>query len=340
MFANSIQKIAQDMMAPHKGLLAADASVGTMNKRLEAIGVEQDEEQRRRYRQLLFTTEGIEKYISGVILYDGTIRQQTDDGTPMSHLLERRGIIPGIKVDEGKIDMPYFPGEKFTQGLDGLGGRLKEYYEMGARFAKWRAVIPIGEDHPAAEAITANATSLALYAALCQENAMVPIVEPEVLLHGDHSIDRCDEVVRETMRIVFGELARYRVDPTGTILKTSMVLSGKDAPQRAAPEQVAHKTLDALLATVPRNIPGVVFLSGGQAPEEATSNLNAIAKISTDAPWPLTFSYSRALQEPVLTAWRGLDEHIEEAQRIFLHRCKMNAHARDGTYSPELEHKR
>lgn len=322
-------------MQEGKGILAADASAATMNKRLAAVGVEQDEESRRQYRQLLFTTPGFEDGISGVILYDGTIRQSADDGTPFVQLLEQKGVVPGIKVDKGKVDLPNFPGEQVTEGLDGLKERMEEYYEMGARFAKWRAVIPIGEGLPNEEAIDANAHALARYAGICQEVGIVPMIEPEVLLNGDHAIERCDEVLRATLGAVFFELERYRIDLTGTILKTSMVLSGRERAMDA-PELVADHTIGVLHDMVPSEIAGTVFLSGGQYPEQATANLNAIMQRGPH-PWPMTFSYSRALQEPVLSAWEGVDAHIPEAQRVFAHRIHMNVAACKGIYTPEME---
>lgn len=331
----SLQSIAKAMMQDGKGILAADASASTMNKRLAAVGVEQDEESRRQYRQLLFTTPGFSKGISGVILYDGTIRQKADDGTPFAKLLEGYGVVPGIKVDKGKVDMPNFPGEQVTEGLDGLKERMEEYYALGARFAKWRAVIPIGDGLPNEEAIDANAHALARYAGICQEVGIVPMIEPEVLLEGDHTIERCDAVLRATLGTVFFELERYRIDLTGAILKTSMVLSGRERAMDT-PEAVAEHTVSVLHDMVPRELAGVVFLSGGQYPEQATANLNAIMQRGPH-PWPMTFSYSRALQEPVLSAWEGVDANIPEAQRIFAHRIRMNVAARTGTYTPANE---
>ncbi len=331
----SLQSIAKVMMQDGKGILAADASATTMNKRLAAVGVEQDEEWRRKYRQLLFTTPGFSEGISGVILYDGTIRQSADDGTPFAKLLEQHGVVPGIKVDKGKVDLPNFPGEQVTEGLDGLKERLEEYYEMGARFAKWRAVIPIGEGLPNEAAIEANAHALARYAGICQEVGIVPMVEPEVLIDGDHTIGRCDAVMRATLGTVFYELERYRIDLTGTILKTSMVLSGKERGMDA-PEAVADHTVGVLRDMVPQELAGVVFLSGGQFPEQASANLNAIMRRGPH-PWLMTFSYSRALQEPVLSAWEGVDANIEEAQRVFKHRIDMNVAARAAQYDSSME---
>ncbi len=332
---HTLQSIAAQMMADGKGILAADASATTMNKRLAAVGVEQDEESRRRYRQLLFTTPGFEDGISGVILYDGTIRQTHDNGTPFAKLLEKKGVVPGIKVDDGKVDLYRFPGEQVTEGLDGLKGRLQEYYKMGARFAKWRAVIPIGEGLPNEEVIDANAHYLARYAGICQDVGIVPMVEPEVLIDGDHTIERCADVMRATLGIVFHELVKFRIELSGTILKSSMVLSGKERAYDD-PETVADHTVEVLRAMVPEDIGGVVFLSGGQAPEQATANLNAIMKRGPH-PWPITFSYSRAVQEPVLAAWQGLDANAKEAQQKFKHRIDMNVLARKGEYDPALE---
>ena len=335
MSKQTLQSIVADLMQEGKGILAADASATTMNKRLAAVGVEQDEESRRRYRQLLFTTPGFFEGISGVILYDGTIRQSHDNGTPFVELLTKKGVVPGIKVDQGKVDLYRFPGEQVTEGLDGLHGRLVEYYRMGARFAKWRAVIPIGEGLPNEEVIDANAHYLARYAGICQEVGVVPMVEPEVLITGDHTIERCADVMRSTLGILFHELEKFRIDLSGVILKTSMVLSGKE---RAFddPETVADHTVEVLRQMVPQEVGGVVFLSGGQSPEQATANLNAIVRRGPH-PWPLTFSYSRAVQEPVLDAWEGLDANATEAQRIFAHRIDMNARAQRGEYDPSLE---
>jgi len=336
MAKETLQAIAKAMMAPGKGVLAADASASTMNKRLKKIGVEQDEESRRRYRQLLFSTPGLEKGISGVILYDGTIHQSNDAGVPFAEVLKKKGIVPGIKVDKGKVAMPKFPGESITEGLDGLSDRMAAYYMMGARFAKWRAVVPIDDDLPTVEGIEANAHALARYAGICQDNGIVPMVEPEVLIDGDHSIERCNDVMRATLGSVFHELEKFRIDLSGTILKTSMVLSGKD---RALddPELVADHTVGVLHDIVPHELAGVVFLSGGQSPEQATANLNSIMKRGPH-PWPMTFSYSRALQEPVMNAWRGEDKNAEESQKIFKHRIDMNVAARAGTWQSDMEH--
>lgn len=323
-------------MGEGKGILAADASAGSMNKRLREVGVEEDEESRRRYRQLLFSTPELTNYVSGVILYDGTMRQSTDDGEPFGLMLERLGMIPGIKVDKGKVDLPNFSGEQVTEGLDGLGMRLDEYYELGARFTKWRAVIHIGDGLPTPEALRANAHALARYAALVEETHMVPIIEPEVLLDGDHSIETCGEVLQTTLATVFEELMMYRVSLNSTILKTSMVLPGKDSGIKATPQEVARETVRTLVASVPATTAGVVFLSGGQEPIEATENLQAIAQLGKQ-PWPMTFSYSRALQEPVLEAWRGSDKNTHEAQQAFLHRLACNVAAREGRYAAEME---
>lgn len=332
----SIQDIARAMMAEGKGLLAADASAGTMNKRLREVGVEEDEESRRRYRQLLFTTPELSHYISGVILYDGTIRQSTDDGEPFALMLERLGMIPGIKVDKGKVDLPLFPGEEVSEGLDGLGMRLEEYYELGARFTKWRSVIAISDETPTEEAIFANVHGLARYAAIVQDKHMVPIVEPEVLFDGMHTLERSGEVIAQTMEMLFGELARYRVALDGLILKTSMALSGKSSGVTDTPMDVARVTMKALHASVPKELAGVVFLSGGQSPVQATANLDAIARMGKH-PWPCTFSYSRAVQEPVLAEWRGLDENATAAQDAFVHRLKLNVLAREGMYKGDME---
>ena len=331
----TLQEIARALMNEGRGILAADASVTTMNKRLAAVGVEQDEESRRRYRQLLFTAPGFEKGISGVILYEGTLYQAHDDGTPFPELLKEKKVLPGIKVDKGKVDLEGFPGEKVTEGLDGLHARLEEYAARGTRFAKWRAVVPIGEGLPHEEALDANAHYLARYAAICQSKGLVPMVEPEVLMEGDHTIARCADVLRGTLGIVFHELEKFRVDLSGVILKTSMALSGK-ARKRDNPDEVADYTTGVLRDMVPEEVAGVVFLSGGQSPLQATENLNAIARRGPH-PWPVTFSYSRALQEPVLAAWGGLDANREIAQKIFIHRIAMNVAAVKGEYEPRME---
>jgi len=333
---DNIKEIANRLVSFDKGILAADASVNTMNKRFKAVDVEETEEMRRQYRELLLTTGGIEDYLNGVILFDETIRQNTSDGTPLVEVVKHKEIIPGIKVDSGTVDLLGSPGEKITEGLEGLNARLKEYFGMGARFAKWRAVIAIGDSIPTDVAIRENAKVLAKYALACHEEGLVPMVEPEVLLDGTHSIERAEEVVIKTLNIVFDELKNAQVDISGVLLKSSMVLPGKDSGQIKTPEEIAEATIRAFKQSVPDELPGIVFLSGGQNPKEATLNLNAIKKLGLQ-PWKLTFSYSRALQEPVLEAWKGESEHTVKAQEFFLKRLKLNQLALKGEYDPVME---
>jgi fructose-bisphosphate aldolase class I len=335
MGAHELHETAGAIVADHKGVLAADESTGTIKKRLDSIGVESTEENRRFYRQLLFTTPGMEDSIGGVILFDETIRQATDDGTPFAELLTAKGVVPGIKVDTGAQDLAGFPGEKVTEGLDGLRGRLEEYRELGARFAKWRAVITIGDGIPSSACLRVNAHALARYAALCQEAGIVPIVEPEVLMDGDNTIERCYEVTAETLRWTFHELAAQGVDLKGSLLKPNMVISGKGSPEQASSERIAEMTIDCFLAHVPAAVPGIVFLSGGQTEVEATENLNSINRIG--GPWPLSFSYGRALQQSALKAWAGEPGNAEAAKAAFAHRARMNALAAAGEWSAELE---
>ncbi len=331
-----MEKTARAMIAQGKGLLAADESSGTCEKRFKSVGVASTEENRRTYRELLFTTPGAAEFISGVILYDETLRQKTKDGVPFAEYLDKQGIIPGIKVDGGTKPLALSPGELVTEGLDGLRERLSEYFKLGARFAKWRAVITIGPGIPSAACMEANAHALARYSALCQEASIVPIVEPEVLLDGDHTIERCYEVSEATLRTLFKELAGQRVSLEHMILKASMVLSGNKATNRAGVKQVAEQTLKCLKRTVPEALPGVVFLSGGQTDEEATAHLDAMNR-SGGAPWPLTYSYSRALQAAALKAWSGQAGNWKTAQQAFYHRARMNSLASQGKWSPELE---
>jgi fructose-bisphosphate aldolase class I len=307
MAVNALESIAHRMVADGKGILAADESFPSIEKRFKSIGVESPEENRRAYRDLLLTTPGASEFISGVIFFDETLRQMTADGVPFVAVLKREGIIPGIKVDKGTKKLPGFPGETITEGLDGLRERLGEYAKLGAQFAKWRAVITIGEGIPTRYCIEANADALARYAALCQGAGLVPIVEPEVLMEGDHTIERAEEATETTLRATFAALAKARVLLEGTILKSSMVVSGKDCPKQAGVTEVAERTVRCLLRTVPAAIPGVVFLSGGQSDQAATAHLNAMNAIkrSRDHPWELSFSYGRALQAPALKAWRG-----------------------------------
>jgi fructose-bisphosphate aldolase class I len=334
MAAKELQATARALVAEGKGILAADESDGTIKKRFDSIGVESTEETRRAYRDLLFTTQSVEEYISGVILFDETIRQSSADGTPFTELLERRGIIPGIKVDKGAKPLALAEGETITEGLDGLRERLKEYRELGARFAKWRGTYSISDTLPSEYCMWTNAHALARYAALCQEAGLVPIVEPEVLMDGDHTIERSFHVTSRVLFAVFTELADQKVQLEGTLLKPNMVLSGYDASGRAGADEVAEETIRCFKRHVPAAVPGIVFLSGGQSDEDATANLNAMNKLGPH-PWQLSFSYGRALQAPALKAWAG--DNVEGGQRAFYHRAKMNSAARSGLYAPEME---
>ena len=328
--------IAESIVADGKGILAADESDSTIKKRFDSIGVESTEETRRAYRELLFTTEGVEKFIGGVILFDETIRQKTADGTPFPELLRSKGVVPGIKVDTGAKPLALAEGETVTEGLDGLRDRLAEYHQLGARFAKWRAMITIGKDIPSEYCIWTNAHALARYAALCQEAGLVPIVEPEVLMDGDHSLERSFEVTSRTLHAVFTELRDQRIQPEGILLKPNMVLPGYDGAAQASDEEIAHETIRCFMRHVPAAVPGIVFLSGGQSEEEATRRLNAMNAMGPH-PWKLSFSYGRALQAATLKAWGGHDENVDAAQRAYRHRAKMNSLAQLGKYSPELE---
>jgi fructose-bisphosphate aldolase class I len=334
----ALKDTAAAMVAPGKGLLAADESSATADKRFTAVGLESTEELRRSYRQLLLTTNGIERYLSGVILYDETIRQKDDDGKSFVEHLQTEGIIPGIKVDAGAKDLALHSGEKVTEGLDGLRERFAEYAKMGARFAKWRAVITIdGTRTPTNACLVGNAHALARYSALAQEAGIVPIVEPEVLLDGNHTIERCYQVTAETLDVLFAQLEQQDVLLEGLILKASMVLSGKAAPERADVPAVAEQTVKCLKEHVPANLGGVVFLSGGQDDEEATAHLDAMNKIG-GTPWPLTFSYSRAIQSPVLKLWAAGDK--DKAAAAYLYRAEANSLAAQGKWSPDFETKR
>ena len=334
MAAQELEATARALVAEGKGILAADESDGTIKKRFDSIGVESTEESRRGYRDLLFTTEGVEEYISGVILFDETICQSSADGTPFPKLLESKGIIPGIKVDQGAKPLALAEGETITEGLDGLRERLVEYRELGARFAKWRATYSITDTLPSEYCMWTNAHALARYAALCQEVGIVPIVEPEVLMDGDHTIERSFHVTSRVLFAVFTELADQKVQLEGTLLKPNMVLSGYGASERAGVDDVAEETIRGFKRHVPAAVPGVVFLSGGQSDEDATAHLNAMNKLGPH-PWQLSFSYGRALQAPALKAWAGKD--VEAGQRAFYHRAKMNSAARSGLYAPEME---
>jgi fructose-bisphosphate aldolase class I len=332
-----LNKVALAMVAPGKGLLAADESSGTIKKRFDDINVVSTEESRRDYREMLFrSSEAMTKYISGVILYDETIWQNAKDGTPLLKIIEQSGAIPGIKVDEGTQALPACPGELITAGLDKLAERLQKYYDHGARFAKWRAVIDIGANVPTMTAIHVNAHALARYAALCQAAQIVPIVEPEVLMDGDHDIDRCYDVSQRVLNKTFQELRIQRVALEGMILKPNMVVSGKKSIRQASVEEVAEKTIRLLKACVPAAVPGIAFLSGGQSDEDATAHLDAMSRIGS-LPWRLTFSYGRALQAAPQKAWGGKAENIAAGQRAFAHRARMNSLASKGEWKADLE---
>jgi fructose-bisphosphate aldolase class I len=336
MSKQDLQAVAKALVAEGKGILAADESSGTIKKRFDSISVESTEENRRSYREMLFTTEGAADYISGVILFDETIRQGLKDGTSFSDVLSKQGSIPGIKVDTGAKPMAGFPEEKVTEGLDGLRDRLEEYVKLGAKFAKWRAVITIGDGIPSVACLEANAHALARYAALCQEAGLVPIVEPEVLMDGDHDIDRCEQVTAETLNRQYDALAEMNVMLEGTLLKPNMVISGKGCKKQASAEEIAEATVRTFLRTVPAAVPGIVFLSGGQTAEQATENLNAMNAMGS-FPWELSFSYGRALQAPALAAWSGKKENVPTAQKVYHHRAKMNGLARYGKYETKME---
>jgi len=331
-----LASVARALVARGKGILAADESSGTIKKRLASIDLQSTEENRQVYRDLLFTSPGVEEYISGGILFDETIRQQALDGRPFPTVLAGRGIMPGIKVDKGTVPLPGAPAEKLTEGMDGLRARLEEYRGLGARFTKWRAVITIGDGIPSRYCIDANAQALALFAAYCQEADLVPIVEPEVLMDGDHSIGRCEAVTRATLESVFQHLSRAGVLLEGMLLKPNMVISGKGNERQAGVQEVAEATARTLLRTVPAAVPGIVFLSGGQSPEQATEHLSAMNRLGR-FPWELSFSYGRALQEYSLKAWRGEPRNVPQAQQIFAERSRLNSLARSGEYSREME---
>ncbi len=340
-----LEETARALVAPGKGILAADESSGTIKKRFDSINLESTEANRRAYRDMLFTAPGLGEHISGVILYDETMRQGLEDGTPFTKVLEQNGIIPGIKVDTGAKPLAGFHGELVTEGLDGLRERFAEYVELGGRFAKWRAVITIGSSEaspsnrhsiPTQFCIDANAHALARYAALTQEAGMVPMVEPEVLMDGDHSIERCYDATERTLRALFEQLHEHRVVLEGTLLKTNMVLSGKDCPTQAGVEEVARETLRCFRNTVPPAIPGIVFLSGGQDDVPATVHLNEMNKMGPH-PWELSFSYGRALQAPAIKAWKGDPSNVQAGQQALLHRARCNGAARFGKYTSQME---
>jgi fructose-bisphosphate aldolase class I len=332
----TIQEIASNMMASNKGILAADESASTMNKRLRSIQVAETEENGRRFRDLLFTAPDVEKYLSGVILFDATIRQRSNTGEEFPRLLESKGIIPGIKVDAGVEPLPNFGNEVISRGLDGLRLRLKEYYALGARFTKWRSVIEISEETPTDVVIDANMHVLAQYAGIVQEANMVPMVEPEVLFNGTHTLERSGEVLEKTLNRLFEMLKEFRVSLPSLILKTSMALPGRESGIAFDPYAIARETVRVLKTTVPKETAGVVFLSGGQTPVQATENLNAIIE-QGEMPWPVTFSYSRALEEPVLEAWKGEDKNTKEAQNALIKRLSLNVKARNASYKKEME---
>ena len=336
---SNLKEVARAMVAPDKGILAADESSGTIKSRFDSIGLPSTKENRRAYRHMLFTTEGMEDFISGVILYDETLRQKALDEaeTPFPKLLSDKGIIPGVKVDTGIHDLAGFPGETVTEGLDGLRERLKRYGRLGAAFAKWRAVITVGKGIPTDVCIDANAHALARYAALCQENGIVPIVEPEVLMEGDHTIYRCDEITGVTLRRVFEALVEHGVVLEGIVLKPSMVLSGTECAEQASVEEVARRTVTNFLRNVPHEVPGVAFLSGGQSSETATAHLNAMNAQFGELPWELSFSYGRALQAAPLRAWGGDPANFAAGQKAFYHRAQCNSAARTGRYSADME---
>jgi fructose-bisphosphate aldolase class I len=331
-----LNRIAEAMVAPGRGILAADESTGTIARRFEAIGVQNTETNRRDYRELMFRAKPAMDYVSGVILFDETIWQDAADGTPLVRLIEDAGSIPGIKVDEGIEALPGFPGETVTRGLDGLSARLPKYHARGARFAKWRAVIDIADAMPTRGAIAANAHALARYAGLCQANGIVPIVEPEVLMDGAHSIDRCFEVTEAVLKATFDALFEQRVQLEGIVLKPNMVVAGKKAPRQAGVDEVAEKTITCLKITVPSAVPGIAYLSGGQSDEDATAHLNRMNQIG-GFPWKMTFSYGRALQAAPQKAWSGRPENVAAAQRAFLHRARMNGLASLGRWTPDVE---
>lgn len=335
-YTEELKQTAKNLVAPGKGLLAADESLGSIGKKFTPLGIPDTADNHRAYREMFFTTPGIAEYISGVILFDETIRQRASNGVPMAQLVSDQGMIPGIKVDMGVVPMPESPEETITEGLETLPERLPEYYKMGARFAKWRAIIKIGRNIPTQITIDANAERLAQYALLCQQNGLVPIVEPEVLMDGDNGIDRCEEVTTNVLKTVFGKLKDKGVMLEGMLLKPNMVISGISAPVQPTPQQIAEATAEVFLKVVPPEVPGIVFLSGGQSEEMATANLNLIERLDKNYPWQISFSYGRALQNSAIEAWRGNPANVTTGQAAFLHRAKMNALARDGKYEGEI----
>lgn len=339
---STLHEIARGLVAPKKGILAADQSPTSMNKQLEALGIAPEAEMRRKYRQLLFTTPGIEEYVTGVIMHDGTIRNHTDDHTQFSDLLIAKGIVPIIKVDTGTVPHTGFPGEVVTQGLDNLGDRLAEYYDMGARAAKWRAVITISDTTPTEQNVVFDMMQMTRYAALCQEAGIVPMVEPEVIFSGPHSLARAEEVTTMVLKKLFELMTWYQIDLKGVILKSSMVLAGSEYPAQSTPAEVAEATIRTFENSVPAEVPGIVFLSGGQTPERATANLDAIAELERsrgNLPWQFAFSYSRGLEEPVQKAWLGKEENLPAAQAALIERLCLNSLADVGDYEPSMEGK-
>jgi len=332
-----LKQTIKDMVIEGKGILAADESSSTAAKRLASINLESTEETRRQYRNLMLTTPEIEKYLCGVIFFEETLYQKSNDNIPFPELLNKKGIVPGIKVDEGRAELEESPGGEYTKGLDGLGNRLEKYKKVGCRFTKWRAVYSISENTPSDTLIKKNAEDLAKYAKICQEHGFVPIVEPEVLIDGTHSIDKCQEVNEKVFKAVFDALKKENVMIEYTILKPSMVISGKQADNRAGVDEVAKRTVETLKKTVPSELPSINFLSGGQTPEEATAHLNSMHTLGEELPWYLSFSYARALQAPALRAWQGKEENIQVAQEAFLKRAKLNSLATKGEYSEDME---
>lgn len=337
MNSEELEKTVAELMAPAKGILAADESSGTIEKRFKSINVASTEENRRNYREMLFTTPGLGEFISGVILYEETLRQKAKDGTPLPQVLIHQGIVPGIKVDKGTAPLANFPDDTVTQGLDGLAGRLAEYKQLGARFAKWRAVLRIGEKTPSQRCIIENAHALGRYAAICQELGLVPIVEPEVLMDGSHSLERCTEVTGQVLHAVFHALHQHRVRLEHMLLKPNMVIAGMDYRPQAEPEQVAKATITCFRRAVPAAVPGIFFLSGGQSDAMATANLNALNAWPERQPWCLSFSYGRALQAPALKAWQGSAANAVMAQQALYKRARLNSAARQGKYTVAME---
>jgi len=333
----SLETTAKALVSEGKGILAADETVGTLTKRFDSLQISSTEESRRTYREMLFTGQGISEFLSGVIMYDETIRQQDSQGTPLPEACTRSGIIPGIKVDTGAKDLAGSPGEKVTEGLDGLRDRLHEYYQMGARFAKWRAIIRITDRFPSPTCLAVNSHALGRYAALCQEQGLVPIVEPEVLMDGSHTLERCEEITGHVLHTVFNALYAQRISLEGMLLKPNMVISGKECARQASVEEVARATLQCLSRHVPAAVPGIVFLSGGQHDHLATAHLNAINKLPSPKPWKISFSYGRALQDAALEAWHGDSKNIKAGQQALYHRAKCNHAASLGKYTEEME---